>query len=144
MASSPGHLIGQVATFKVIFQLVQPIHGGRLAFGKLPQDTYRPGSHISEVADPEEGPKVGVMGSGPDMGQGPIPKKISSPSHVVEGQTAGSCEDSCPAGTQQADPVVLGLNSEAHGLNLVILPAARLEPHIGVEGISSKQFTDDH
>ena len=95
------------------------------------------------MADPKDGPKVGVMGPGPAMGQGPIPKKFSAPSHVNDGQTAGSCEDSCPAGTQQAAPVVLGLNSEAHGLNLVILPAARLAPHMGVEEISGKQFTDD-
>ena len=89
------------------------------------------------MADPKEGPKVGVMR------QGPIPKKLSAPSHVDEGQTAGSCDDSCPAGTQQEAPGVLGQNSGAHGLNLVILPATGLEPNIGVEGISGRQFTEE-
>ena len=93
------------------------------------------------MADPKDGPKVGVMGPGPAMGQGPIPKRFSAPSHVDEAQTAGSCDDSCPAGTQQEAPVVLGQNSGAHGLNLVILPVTGLVPNIGVEDISGKQFT---
>ena len=77
------------------------------------------------------------------MGQGPIPKKFSAPSHVDDGQTAGSCDDSWPAGTQQEAPGVLGQNSGAHGLNLVILPATGLEPNMGVEGISGTKFTEE-
>ena len=127
---------------------LRTITGARCQFGTTP-NVYAPVCHDTRGPNPKEGPEGGanpkegpVWGVG---GHGPTPRKLSIPSHVGEGQTAGSREDCWPAGSQQENPWVLGQNTGAPGLNWCwyIPPDTGLEPNMGGEEISGTKFTEE-